>query len=114
MEKLELKSEKHGEVTLIKLAGSLDAETTSRFSNLLKAEIADGSRKIICNLEELEYIASAGLGVFISSNKLLKSEGGEIRISSINKKIYNILNILGFINLFSTFESDEKAIDSFK
>jgi anti-anti-sigma factor len=114
MKDLILNSERHDDITLIKLAGSLDAVTASDFSKLLKQEIADGSRKFICNLEELEYIASAGLGIFISTNESLRSEGGEIRISSINKKIYNILNILGFIDFFLVFESDEKAIKSFQ
>ncbi len=114
MNNLELHSERHGDIILIKLTGSLDTVTASDFSKLLKQEIADGSRKFICNLEELEYIASAGLGVFISTNESLRNDGGEIRISSINKKIYNILNILGFIDFFIVFESDEKAIESFQ
>lgn len=114
MKNLEINSERHGDIILIKLKGSLDVITATDFSNLLKQEIADGSRKFICNLEKLDYIASVGLGVFISTNEILRNEGGEIRISSINNKIYNILNILGFINFFVVFENDEKAIESFQ
>jgi anti-sigma B factor antagonist len=114
MHNLELNSERHGDITLIKLAGSLDTVTASDFSNLLKQEIAQGSRKFVCNLEELEYIASAGLGVFISINESLRNENGEIRISAINKKIYNILQILGFIDFFVVCDNDEKAMKSFQ
>lgn len=106
-------SSKHGPVTLIAIGGSLDAETSPKFHGKLKGEIEKGVKKIVCNMERLEYIASAGLGVLISINDELNRQGGEIRISAMNEKIKKIFKLLGFINLFRIFEDDQKAIDSF-
>lgn len=110
---LQYSSSKQGKVTLITIGGSLDAETAPKFDKKLEGEVKKGADKVVCNMEKLDYIASAGLGVFISINETLGKKGGEIRISSMNDKIKKIFKLLGFINIFKIYESDEKAIDSF-
>ena len=106
-------SSKHGNVTLIHIGGSLDAETSPKFDSKIRGEIEKGAKKIVCNMEHLDYIASAGLGVLIGANDVLSKLGGEMRISAMNEKIKKIFKLLGFINLFKIFEDDQKAIDSF-
>jgi anti-sigma B factor antagonist len=106
-------SSRHGSITLIHIGGSLDAETAPKFDAKIKGEIEKGAKKIICNMERLDYIASAGLGVLISANELVGRQGGEIRIAAMNEKIRKIFRLLGFINLFKLFENDQIAMDSF-
>ena len=106
-------SSRHGSVTLMHIGGSLDAETSPKFESKIRGEIERGAKKIVCNMEHLDYIASAGLGVLIGANDILSKLGGEMRISSMNDKIMKIFKLLGFIRLFKIFENDQKAIDSF-
>jgi len=110
---LQYSSAKQGNVTLIRIGGSLDAETAPKFSKKLEGEMKKGTVKIVCNMAQLDYIASAGLGVLISFNESLGRKGGEIRISAMNEKIKKIFKLLGFINIFNIFDTDDKAIDSF-
>jgi len=110
---LQYSSSRHGSVTLIHLGGSLDAETSPKFDAKIKGEIEKGAQKIVCNLQRLDYIASAGLGVLISANDILSRRGGEIRIAAMNEKIKKIFKLLGFINLFKIFEDDHSAMNSF-
>jgi len=105
MSVLQYSSAKHGPVTLITIGGSLDAETSPKFHAKIKGEIEKGAKRIVCNLERLDYIASAGLGVLISANDDLSKQGGEIRLSAMNEKIIKIFKLLGFINLFKIFEN---------
>lgn len=106
-------SSKQGNVTLICVGGSLDAETAPKLDAKIRNEIEKGAKKIVFNMEKLEYIASAGLGVLIGSNDVLQKQGGELRLSAMNDKIRKIFKLLGFINLFKIYENDEKAINSF-
>lgn len=110
---IQYSSSRHGSITLIHIGGSLDAETSPKLDSKLKGEIEKGAKKVICNLERLDYIASAGLGVLISANDMLRRQGGELRIAAMNEKIKKIFKLLGFINLFKIFEDDQKALDSF-
>jgi len=111
---LQYSSSKHGDVTLIRVGGSLDAETSPKFDKKIAGEIQKGTKKIVFNLESLDYIASAGLGVLIGANENLSKSGGYIRLSSMNEKTRKIFKLLGFINLFEIYDNDDKAIDAFK
>mgnify|MGYP001544231261 CR=1 FL=1 len=100
MSVLQYSSSKHDDITLITISGSLDAETAPKFSKKLQGEIEKGSKKVLCNLENIEFIASAGLGVLISANQSLQKNGGEIRLAGLSDKITKIFKVMGFINLF--------------
>jgi len=107
-------SSKHGHVTLVRVGGSLDAANAPKFDQKLEGEIKKGAKKIVCNMAQLDYIASAGMGVLISINEKLTKGGGELRLAEMNTKITKIFKLLGFLNLFKIFDTDDKAIDSFK
>lgn len=106
-------SSKHGNITLVSVGGSLDAETSPKFDEKLKGEVKKGAVNIICNMSKLDYIASAGLGVLISINDTLTKKGGQLKMSSMNEKIKKIFKLLGFLNLFKSYDTDEEAINSF-
>ena len=111
---LQYSSSKQGTVTIITIGGSLDAETAPKFDKKLKGEIAKGTKKVVCNMQSLTYIASAGLGILISNNETLNSKGGEIKLSGMSDKIQKIFKLLGFLNLFKIFKNDNEAVASFK
>jgi anti-sigma B factor antagonist len=106
-------SAKHGKVTLVNVGGSLDSQTAPRFDEKLRNEIDRGGLRIVCNMSKLEYISSAGLGVLIGINAALAKKKGELKISSMNDKIRKIFTLLGFINLFKIYNSDDDAVESF-
>ena len=100
-------------MVLIRIGGSLDAETAPKFGKKLEAEMDKGALKIVCSMAKLDYIASAGMGVLISVNESLSRRGGAIHLSSMNDKIKKIFKLLGFINIFKIYDNDDQAIDSF-
>jgi len=113
MSKLNYSSEKKGGITLIRIGGSLDIDTTPSLKKNLDEEIKKGAKKIVCNMGKLDYIASIGLGALINANQILTEKGGEFRISAMNEKIKKIFKLLGFINIFKIYPDDEKATASF-
>lgn len=114
MGSLQYSSSKHGDVTLVSVSGSLDAETAPKFNEKLQNEINKGATKILCNLSNTDFIASAGLGVLISNNQALSKSGGEIRLAGLNEKIKKIFKVMGFINIFKIYNNNDDGIKSFK
>lgn len=51
-------------IRVLDISGELDAHTASQLENSLKALIDQNEICIIVNCKGLDYIASAGLGVF--------------------------------------------------
>ena len=70
--------------------------------------------KIVFEMKELEYINSTGLNFIISSFTKLRNAGGELTICCISKKVEELLIITKLNTIFSTYETLEKALESFE
>ena len=52
------------------------------------------------NLERLDYISSAGLGVLLAAQKKLSEHGAGLRLININGHIRDVLHFSGFDQIF--------------
>jgi anti-sigma B factor antagonist len=99
---------------VLELSGELDAHTASQLENSLKKLIDQEKHQIIVNCQELDYIASAGLGVFMAYIEDVRSLGGDIKLSNMNKKVYNVFDLLGFPTLYDIVQQESDAIEKFE
>lgn len=105
-------SEKDG-FDILELKGELDAHTASQLEDALK-EILDKDRnKIIVSCKALDYIASAGLGVFMAYIEDVRTLGGDIKLTNMNKRVYNVFDLLGFPTLYDILDDVNDAIEHF-
>lgn len=100
-------------VSLIILSGFLDAHTFSRFEDQLRNLIREDKNRIVVQMKNLDYISSAGLGVFMSVIGEIRQKGGDIKLSDLNSKVYKVFDLLGFTKLFQIFPTEEEAIKAF-
>src|ERR1700722_9255511 len=78
-----------GEVVM---AGRLDATHCDAALRFL-----DGlAEPRVIDLARLDYIASAGLRVFLITQKRVKGSGGGIKLINVNQQIYDIFRYAGF------------------
>lgn len=80
----------------ILLSGRLDATQVEKAREVLLA--LDESRTV--DFTKLEYIASAGLGVLLATQKMLGSKGCSIRLINLNNHIKDVLHFSGFDQIF--------------
>lgn len=99
---------------VLELSGELDAHTASQLENSLKTLIDRDKHRIIVNCSNLDYIASAGLGVFMAYIEDVRSLGGDIKLTNMNSKVYNVFDLLGFPTLYDILEEEEDAIEKFQ
>lgn len=99
---------------VLELCGELDAHTASQLEDSLKKLLDQKKHQIIINCEELDYIASAGLGVFMAYIEDVRSLGGDIKLTNMNSKVYNVFDLLGFPSLYDILEDEDDAIEKFK
>jgi len=99
--------------TILELHGELDAHTSPQLEEMLQNLIKDDRIKIIVNCQNLDYIASAGLGVFMAYIEDLRQRGGDIKLSNMKPRVYNVFDLLGFPTLYDIFETEDQAIHQF-
>ncbi len=101
------------EVSVLHLSGFLDAHTVNRFENALQDLLKEERYKITVNLKDLDYISSAGLGVFMGFIEEIREKGGDIKISNLSPKVYKVFDLLGFPALFDICEDEQEALNKF-
>ncbi len=94
---------------VLHLHGYLDAHTANDFERELRSIIEQGALRIIVDFANLDYISSAGLGVFMVFIEDLRRKHGDILLAAMRPNVYSVFDLLGFHVLFKIFDSVEAA-----
>lgn len=100
-------------ITIIDLNGFLDAHTAPILETTFTELIEKSNYKIVVNFKSLEYISSAGLGVFMAYIEKVRENEGDIKLSSMTEKVFNIFDLLGFPLLYEIYKEEEEAVNKF-
>ncbi len=102
-----------GKTGIIKLTGRLDAASVKGFketvTSLVKKEICN----IVVDMKDVVFIDSSGLGSLVSCLRIVNSEGGDIRLSSLQNQIRALLELTRMHRVFQIFDDTDTAIKSF-
>jgi anti-sigma B factor antagonist len=84
-------------------SGRLDAAQCEKAQSFMD-EIAESR---ILDFAALEYISSAGLGILLKTQKRLAESGAALRITNVNKHIYDVFRYSGFNAIFDIKEKEQ-------
>ncbi|MBN1501102.1 MAG: STAS domain-containing protein [Spirochaetes bacterium] len=98
-----------GNISFISIGGSLDAKTSPMLNSKFEEELKKSPNIIIINMKNLDYIASAGLGILISLNEKMNSRKKDLRLCEASEKVRKIFKALGFDTLFSFYKTEKDA-----
>lgn len=93
------KLETNGNTQTIKLIGDLDVYSEDDFKSFIDEKI-DVNKDIIVDLDELEYLDSTGLGMFMSIYKMLDANGKSIKIINAKENIKKLFKITDLTDIF--------------
>jgi anti-sigma B factor antagonist len=102
-----------GDVSVINLKGYLDAHTAPTLENNFTELIENSKYKIVVNFEDLAYISSAGLGVFMAYIESIREKKGDIKLTNMSDKVFNIFDLLGFPLLYEIYKNEDDALKKF-
>jgi anti-sigma B factor antagonist len=101
-------------VSVLDLSGKIVlGEGDGQIRDRIKDLLADGQRRILLNLGDVNYIDSAGLGALISSYTTTKRQGGHLKLVNLTKRIQDLLAITKLITVFETYDNEAQALASF-
>lgn len=83
----------------VALSGRLDTVTAPQLESELKASL-NGVECLVFDLENLEYISSAGLRVLLSAQKIMNKQG-EMKVTNANDTITEIFEVTGFSDILT-------------
>ena len=90
---------KHGKDAEVKLKGFIDATNAYEVEDIL-VDVASKYDDLLLDMEQLEYISSAGLRTFKRIYMDLRRKGGVLSVKNVDKSIMEVLEVTGFTRLF--------------
>lgn len=97
MMKIEMK--KDGNALVVALEGRLDTSTSPQLEDELKPAL-DGVAELTFDMENLDYISSAGLRVLLFAQKTMNKQG-TMKVIHSNEMIQEIFEVTGFSDILT-------------
>ncbi|MHB9291244.1 hypothetical protein Holit_00317 [Hollandina sp. SP2] len=99
---------------ILYLTGYLDAYNADYFQQQVIKSIEAGYTKLIFQCGELTYLSSTGIGSFSRILNVVKPQGGTIVFCDLKPKVYEIFQLLGFIEVFIIKHTLDASLDVFR
>ncbi len=100
-------------LSTLHVEGFLDAHTAPLLEDEIQKLIDEERYKIIVSFQKLNYISSAGLGVFMGFIELIRNNSGDIKMCAMTSKIFRVFDLLGFPTLYDIVEHEQQAAELF-
>ena len=95
--------------TLVVLRGDLDLATAPELRECL-VEIIDEGARIVVDLEAVDFLDSAGLGILVGGLKRARSAGGELELVCSSRDVLKPLEITGLDRVFTIHGGRDDAL----
>ena len=90
---------KHGSDAELKLDGYIDASNAAEVEKVL-VDVASQFDNLTLDMEQLEYVSSAGLRAFKRIYMDMRRKGGTLSAKNVDKAVMEVLEVTGFTRLF--------------
>ena len=107
--------EKSPGVQILSLIGSLNTNTFPLLEKEVNVVLEKSPDILIFDLEQLEYLSSAGIRVILKANKAMKKKNGKAMFTNMQpqiKKVFEIINALPHQQIFSSIEEMDQYLDT--
>ncbi|MCK6542813.1 STAS domain-containing protein [bacterium] len=100
-------------VAVIKVGGYIDTTTSSELERTLGSLLKKNQHRIVVDLGDVDYISSAGWGIFISEIKGIKENSGDLKLVRMIPEVYEVFELLEFHYILKAYDTLDEAVDAF-
>ena len=102
------------DISVVRVDGVVDTMTASELERVMNTLIEQKRYRIIIDLAGVDYISSAGWGIFISNIREIKANAGDIKLARMIPSVYEIFELLEFDSILKAYDNIEKAKIEFR
>ena len=95
---------------VLTLDGHLNALTLDALEKSLDAVLATETRRLIFDCQALSFTSSAGLRVFLSTVKRMKTRGGTCAFAALTPTVHEVFEMAGFLEAMEVHAMPEVAL----
>jgi anti-sigma B factor antagonist len=102
------------ELNIVRVDGVVDTMTATELEAVMKSLLDQKKYRFIIDLAGVDYISSAGWGIFIGNIREIRAHDGDLKLARMIPSVYEIFELLEFDSILKAYDSIEKAKADFK
>jgi anti-sigma B factor antagonist len=100
-------------VSVVALDGRIVfGEESNALREKLKSLMAEGEKKIVLNMANIEYIDSSGLGALVAAHLSARTQGVSLRLCHLGHKFQEVLQLTKLATVFQVCNTEAAAVAS--
>lgn len=107
-------NEREQGVFVVSPTGFIDSDTYIELENKVDSILSSHPNVIVFDMQGVDYISSAGLGVIFKAKKILSENAGNLCIVNLTKnvkKVFDMINALPEQDIFASVEELDNYLD---
>ena len=106
--------EKVGDVTIVALhEEALDAANADAFRRAVAPALKD-CRKLVLDLDRVQFMDSRGCGAILSCLKHLSKEGGDLKLCRVTEPVQMVFELIRMDQICQIVNTREEAVQAFQ
>ncbi len=99
---------------IIQPQGFIDTTTAPEIEKFIENALNQKKYKIAVDLKDVDFISSAGWGVFVSEIRDIRENNGDLTLVNMVPDVYDVYELMEFSSILKSFDSIEEAINYFQ
>ena len=105
-----MRSQSHGDRTLMSVSGEIDLYTAPRLHSELAAALAGGGPvRLVVDMSGVEFCDSTGMNVLLAAHRRAREQGGDLELAGPRPTVRKILQVTGLETVFTVLD-DRPAV----
>ncbi len=111
---ISLSENEQDKISEIRVDGVIDTTTAGELEQVFESLMKRERYRVVLDLAGVDYISSAGWGIFISHIKEVRAHQGDIKLVNMVSNVYEIYELLEFDKVLKAYPSLEAAREDFR
>jgi anti-anti-sigma factor len=107
---MEIAEQHTGKITIVQVKGRIDSNTAKVFGDKLTGLINAHHARLVVDLQNIDYISSAGFRALLLAGKLVREINGAVVLCSLSADVRKLFETGAFTDLFAIYPSRDKAV----
>ncbi len=113
--KMQTASRKIGDISVVDVRGRITVgEGNIMLREVVTGLVENGNKRILLNLQGVEYVDSGGLGELVRTHTTLQKEGGQLKMVNVNQRVQELLSVTRLNKVFDVYKDEGSAVHSFE
>ena len=96
---MQITTETNGELLELRVSGRLDNEWAGSLTSAIDEAVRLGSHSVVLNLQDVNYISSAGIGSLVRAHKQFQSIRGRFGIGAASPEVIEVIRLTGLTKM---------------